>query len=508
MPTTQPEVVPHPEIETEQQYVRELYGRLDAARDLAERRLKQAISWPAVDPQALQERDATVRFQTERVTALDAAEAGLCVGRIDRTDDGPLYIGRIGLAADDAGGDPALVDWRAPAARPFYTATPVHPLGVARRRHIRTRGRTVVRLDDEVLTDGVAGSGLTGEAALMAALDTARTGRMTDIVRTIQAEQDRIIRADDRGVLVVQGGPGTGKTAVALHRAAYLLYTYRERLARRGLLVVGPTPTFLRYIADVLPSLGETGVLLAGLGQLRPGLDARGTESPQTAAVKGRLEMVEVLERAVADRQVVPGGPLEVTVDGFALRLRPIDVRRAQNAARKAERLHNLARPLFARRVVDLLTRRYAERIGTGIDGGADLFDREDTAALRREVAEEPAVRLLIDDLWRCSPPSGCSPTCSPTRPASPPRPRGGTTRPARCCTGGGAPTGRRPTSRCWRRPRSCSASTTARSGPAPSGTAGGGWPRRRRPSTCCTARARSTSRTSTWKPRCSAPAT
>src|SRR5918995_986314 len=393
VPTTQSDVVPHPEIETEQKYVQELYGRLDAARDLAERRLKQAIAWPAVDPQALQERDATVRFQTERVTALDAAEAGLCVGRIDRTDDGPLYIGRIGLAADDAGGDPALVDWRAPAARPFYTATPVHPLGVERRRHIRTRGRTVVRLDDEVLTDGVAGSGLTGEAALMAALDTARTGRMTDIVRTIQAEQDRIIRADDRGVLVVQGGPGTGKTAVALHRAAYLLYTYRERLARRGLLVVGPTPTFLRYIADVLPSLGETGVLLAGLGQLRPGLDARGTESPQTAAVKGRLEMVEVLERAVADRQGVPGGPLQVTVHGFALRLRPI-------AARKAERLHNLARPLFARRVVDLLTRRYAERIGTGIDGGADLFDREDTAALRREVAEEPAVRLLVDDLW------------------------------------------------------------------------------------------------------------
>jgi DNA helicase IV len=405
VPTTHPEVVPHPEIDAEQQYVKDLYGRLDAARDLAEQRLKQAISWPAVDPQALQERDATVRFQTERVTALDAAEAGLCVGRIDRTGDGPLYIGRIGLAADDAGGDPALVDWRAPAARPFYTATPVHPLGVERRRHIRTRGRTVVRLDDEVLTDGRlvnggAGSGLTGEAALMAALDTARTGRMTDIVRTIQAEQDRIIRADDRGVLVVQGGPGTGKTAVALHRAAYLLYTHRERLARRGLLVVGPTPTFLRYIADVLPSLGETGVLLAGLGQLRPGLDARGTESPEAAAVKGRLEMVEVLQRAVADRQVVPDSPTEVTVDGFALRLRPIDVRRAQTAARRAERLHNLARPVFARRVVDLLTRRYAERIGMGIDGGADLLDREDTAALRREVAEEPAVRILVDDLW------------------------------------------------------------------------------------------------------------
>ncbi|HYO35194.1 MAG TPA: helicase, partial [Geodermatophilus sp.] len=323
----------HPEIDAEQQYVKELYARLDAARDLAERRLKQAISWPAVDPQALQERDATVRFQTERVTALDAAEAGLCVGRIDRTDDGPLYIGRIGLAADDAGGDPALVDWRAPAARPFYTATPVHPLGVARRRHIRTRGRTVVRLDDEVLTDGVTGSGLTGEAALMAALDTARTGRMTDIVRTIQAEQDRIIRADDRGVLVVQGGPGTGKTAVALHRAAYLLYTHRERLARRGLLVVGPTPTFLRYIADVLPSLGETGVLLAGLGQLRPGLDARGTESPQSAEVTGRAAMVEVLAAAVRQRQAVLERPAEIDVDGTLLRVTKADAARVRSRA-------------------------------------------------------------------------------------------------------------------------------------------------------------------------------
>ncbi|MGY1636613.1 HelD family protein [Geodermatophilus sp. SYSU D00742] len=400
MPTTQPEVVPHPDIDTEQQYVKELYGRLDAARDLASRRLRQAISWPAVDPQALQERDATVRFQTERVTALDAAEAGLCVGRIDRTDDGPLYIGRIGLAADDADGDPALVDWRAPAARPFYTATPVHPLGVSRRRHIRTRGRTVVRLDDEVLTGGVATSGLTGEAALMAALDTARTGRMTDIVRTIQAEQDRIIRADDRGVLVVQGGPGTGKTAVALHRAAYLLYTHRERLARRGLLVVGPTPTFLRYIADVLPSLGETGVLLSGLGQLRPGLDARGVEAPEVAAVKGRLEMVEVLQAAVTDRQVVPDGPREVTIDGFVLRLRPIDVRRAQNGARKADRLHNLARPEFARRVVDTLAKRYAERIGADVRGGVNLLDREDVAALRKEVAEDHAVRALVEELW------------------------------------------------------------------------------------------------------------
>ncbi|MGY1606420.1 HelD family protein [Geodermatophilus sp. SYSU D00700] len=401
MPATPSDVVPDPELAREQEYVTDLYHRLDAARELAARRMRQAITWPAVDPQALQERDATVRFHGERVVALDAAEAGLCVGRIDRADDGgALYVGRIGLPADDPAGDPALVDWRAPAARPFYVATPAHPLGIVRRRHIRTRGRTVVRLDDEVLTTGVAGSGLTGEAALLSALDASRTGRMTDIVRTIQAEQDRVIRSDAAGVLVVQGGPGTGKTAVALHRAAYLLYTHRERLARRGLLVVGPTPTFLRYIADVLPALGETGVLLAGLGQLRPGLDARGEEPPETAALKGRLEMVDVLRAAVADRQVVPDAPLEVVVDGYPLRLRPIDVSRARAAARKADPLHNLARPVFVQRVVDTLTRRYVDRIGAGVQAGADLFDREDVAALRREVAEDPQVRSLLARLW------------------------------------------------------------------------------------------------------------
>ncbi|SNS44390.1 DNA helicase IV [Geodermatophilus saharensis] len=401
MPATPSDVVPDPELAREQEYVTDLYTRLDAARELAARRMRQAITWPAVDPQALQERDATVRFHGERVVALDAAEAGLCVGRIDRADDGgALYVGRIGLPADDPAGDPALVDWRAPAARPFYTATPVHPLGIVRRRHIRTRGRTVVRLDDEVLTTGVAGSGLTGEAALLSALDASRTGRMTDIVRTIQAEQDRIIRSDAAGVLVVQGGPGTGKTAVALHRAAYLLYTHRERLARRGLLVVGPTPTFLRYIADVLPSLGETGVLLAGLGQLRPGLDARGEESPEAAAVKGRLEMVDVLRAAVAARQVVPEAPVELEVEGYRLRLRPVDVSRARNAARRADPLHNLGRPVFVQRVVDTLTRRYVERLGAGVQAGRDLLDREDVAALRREVAGDPAVRSLLARLW------------------------------------------------------------------------------------------------------------
>src|SRR3954451_9116906 len=239
--STSPALAPAPDLAAEESAVADLYRRLDAARELAVTRFRQALAMPVINPQSLGEREAAAQFQGRRITALDAADHGLVIGRLDReSSPQPLYIGRVGLAADDPSGDPALVDWRAPASRPFYTATPFRPEGVVRRRHIRTRGRAVTAVHDEVLTVDVEalqdgdGPALTGEAALMAALTAERTGRMTDIVATIQAEQDAIIRSDARGVLVVQGGPGTGKTAVALHRAAYLLYTHRERLARSG----------------------------------------------------------------------------------------------------------------------------------------------------------------------------------------------------------------------------------------------------------------------------------
>ena len=399
---------PDADLVAEQSAVTDLYRRLDAARELAVTRFRQALAMPVINPQSLGEREAAARFQGQRITALDAADHGLVIGRLDRESaPQPLYIGRVGLAADDPSGDPALVDWRAPASRPFYTATPFRPEGVVRRRHIRTRGREVTAVNDEVLTidvqalpDGRAGHPLTGEAALMAALTAERTGRMTDIVATIQAEQDAIIRSDARGVLVVQGGPGTGKTAVALHRAAYLLYTHRERLARSGLLVVGPTPTFLRYIADVLPALGETGVLLAGLGQLRPGLDARGQESPQVAEVKGRLAMADVLRAAVRDRETVPRGMRELVIDGVRIPLRPVDLTACRTTARRASRLHNLGRPAFYRALVDVVARRYGDRIGADVRGGANLLDERDLDALRSEIAAEPAVRQLVEELW------------------------------------------------------------------------------------------------------------
>jgi len=223
---------------------------------------------------------------------------------------------------------------------------------------------------------------------------------MTDIVRTIQAEQDRIIRADARGVLVVQGGPGTGKTAVALHRAAYLLYTHRERLARAGLLIVGPSPTFLGYIADVLPSLGETGVVLADLGGLRPGLRADGRDRPEVAEVKGRLAMADVVAAALRDRQAVLDAPVELVLDGTPLRFAKGDAARVRSRARSASRQHNEARPAAARAVIELVTRKYADRLGENVLGGANLLGHGDLDALRREVASEPAVHALIDRLW------------------------------------------------------------------------------------------------------------
>ena len=192
MSSSSRDVVPHPDLADEQAHVTGLYGRLDAARARAVTRMEQAISGPvAGNPQALGEREAAVEFQAQRITMLDAAEPGLVIGRLDRTEvPQPLYVGRTGLAADEPDGDPALVDWRAPAARPFYTATAFSPDGVARRRHIRTLGRRVTDIDDEVLVlaEGEEGdpTALTGEAALLRALTADRTGRMTDIVRTIQ----------------------------------------------------------------------------------------------------------------------------------------------------------------------------------------------------------------------------------------------------------------------------------------------------------------------------------
>jgi DNA helicase IV len=404
------------ELEQEQAYVSMLYRRLDTLRERAQGALERALAHDGgSNVQALVDRDAFVARHSGRLAQLNAAEDGLCFGRLDRADGSHLYIGRLGLLDDDR--EPLLVDWRAPAAQPFYRATWAAPDGVVRRRHLRTRGREVLGIEDDVVDPGSLSEAerdrLSGEAALLAALTASRTGRMTDIVATIQAEQDRIIRSDLPGVLVVQGGPGTGKTAVALHRAAYLLYTHRQRLARRGVLVVGPNPTFLRYIEQVLPSLGETDVLLSTVGGLFPGVAATAQEPLEAAAVKGDPRMVEVLAAAVRDHQQVPEADVVVEVGGHRLRLDRATCAEARRRARAAGTPHNQARSVFRRelvlaladQMVAALTRDLPEVDLPDDDLLADLFPDErlldpDLDEIRAELAAAPAVRSVVDRRW------------------------------------------------------------------------------------------------------------
>jgi DNA helicase IV len=293
------------------------------------------------------------------------------------------------------------------SARPFYVATAARPEGVRRRRHLRTRLRQVTRVDDEVLDldDPAAArdTGPAGEAALLAALGAARTGRMADIVETIQAEQDHIIRAPHGGVLVVQGGAGTGKTAVALHRAAYLLYTYREQLARRGVLVVGPNDTFLRYIGEVLPALGETGVVLSPVAGLFPGVTADRAEPAEVAEAKGAAGMAEVIAAAVKDREVVPAGALVLEIDDEKVRVPAAAIRRARTAARRTRRPHNEARPVFAEQFVAAVAEQYAADLGERSGAGRSLAGvaaELDLDLLTGELAEHAAVLDALDELW------------------------------------------------------------------------------------------------------------
>jgi len=381
-----------------------LYGRLDDLRNRASGRLANVLRETGGTHQARSEREVFSVMYAQQLSQFDAAENGLCFGRLDFHNGERRYIGRIGIHDDSGDYKQLLMDWRADAARPFYLATAASPADVRRRRHIKTRGRTVVSVDDEILdlaaADPARHEGLTGESALLAALSASRTGRMRDIVETIQAEQDHIIRSDLAGVLVVQGGPGTGKTAVALHRAAYLLYTYRRQLTKRGVLVIGPNATFLRYIGQVLPSLGETSVLLSTVAELYPGLHAIGGEPPATAAIKGRLAMAGVVAAAVRDRQQVPARPVEVLVDREALRLTPAVCARARERARRSRRPHNQARQVFARELTEALTQQLAARIGANVLGEGNLLSQADLDDMRRELRAEESVRALIERLW------------------------------------------------------------------------------------------------------------
>ncbi|MEU6389049.1 AAA family ATPase [Streptomyces sp. NPDC046939] len=393
-------------MQKEQEFIDRLYARVDALRGAAADSVTDALTPVGTGQQARLERDLLVVERSGLLAALNAVDGSLCFGRIDLTDGVTHHIGRIGIRDDDTEHTPILIDWRAPVARPFYLATGHVPMGLRRRRHLTTHGRTVTELHDEILDLGdderTGFEDPSGDAVLLAALNSARTGRMGDIVRTIQAEQDRIIRHDHRGVLVVEGGPGTGKTAVALHRAAFLLYEHRELLAKRAVLIVGPNPAFLSYISEVLPALGETGVLLATVGELFPGVHATAKDTARAAAVKGAAHMAEALERAVRDRQQIPepGAPLVIRHDDGDLILDWEIAYEARQAARDTRLPHNLARPHFAFRILDALTAQLAERIGADPYGGPNFLGPDDLAQLSKGVAASAEVHAAIEELW------------------------------------------------------------------------------------------------------------
>jgi DNA helicase IV len=367
-----------------------MYDRLDELTAKAARDLNRAKRSPtAGTPAAQVEREAMIRVYTERVGALVSAERRLCFGRLDFSAGGaPVYIGRLSLS--DEGQNLLLTDWRAPAAEPFYRATTATPMGVARRRHILLDGREVSGVEDDVLDLDAVGADSTyeGNGALMAALAARRTGRMGDIVATIQAEQDRIIRAPMPGILVVEGGPGCGKTVVGLHRAAYLLYTHRDQIARSGVLVVGPNPLFLRYISQVLPGLGESSAVLATPGQLYPAVEAEPEASDSVAVIKGDLRMAEVVAAAIRNRQRVPDSARQLTVEGTRITLTPGMVAAARDRARASRKQHNRARLTFVTSLLDRLATVLAEARGVDPDSNRDILlaDLRDSPDVRREV--------------------------------------------------------------------------------------------------------------------------
>ena len=385
------------ELEHERQYVAGLYHRLD---ELREEKMDQLAairrSHSAGSHQNRSERDAFATMYEDRLAQLNAVDERLVFGRLDLDDGEQRYIGRIGLSTADL--QRLMVDWRAPEAGTFYQATAFERQGVRRRRHLILKGRDVQAIEDDVLDYSMLedGQAMQGEGALLAALNSKRTGQMSDIVGTIQAEQDRIIRAPLSGTLVVQGGPGTGKTAVALHRAAYLLYTHRERLKSAGVLLVGPSNAFIRYIERVLPSLGETGVVMSSLGQLMPGISATHEDDPAAAEVKGRLYMADVVARAVANRQRLPAGPRRLNVEGTILTLTPKQVQRARDKARATGKPHNEARVTF----VKILLRELTEQMTEQLEESSGAGNSTDRAYLAEDVRSARDVRVALNLCW------------------------------------------------------------------------------------------------------------
>jgi DNA helicase IV len=388
------------ELAREQVVLDRATARLHRLREEAGARERESLGPSAGTPQAVYERDVAALAASARRADLDTAGEGLVFGRLDHADGTVHHIGRLGLRTEQQ--EPIVVDWRAPAAAAFYRATAADPSGVVRRRTISTRRSAVVGVDDELLDADAAaaleGSSVVGDGAFLAAVSRERSGRMRDIVATIQREQDEAVRAPDDGALVVTGGPGTGKTAVALHRVAYLMYARREWYSRRGVLVVGPSPVFVDYISAVLPALGETSVRLSSLGglpDLPRGWELDGWDPPEAAAVKGSARMATLLRNVVRHLGVPRRVPdLVVARWGTTVTVRGGDLARRRSQVARSSRSHNGGRAAFTAAAVELAWRAWERR------PGATRTESDDRSDFEHWLRGDPQFRRVLDASW------------------------------------------------------------------------------------------------------------
>jgi DNA helicase IV len=372
--------VAHPELPAEQAYVDHAYACLDSMRET----LRSAGDAAATEIAA----EAIEKWASRRLVTFADAERGLCFGRLDLDSHAdPLYVGRRYVHDDES--RLLVVNWQAPAARPFYTATPAAPHGVTKRRRFRTDGRRLVDLSDEAL-DGSLADVTAVDDLLLEELDRSRDAHMRDIVATIQADQYRLIAREPAPPLVIQGGPGTGKTAVGLHRASFLLYAHRAELRR--ILVVGPNATFMDYVSHVLPILGEESVEQRAVGELVEGLEATRVDAPDVERLEGDPRLAEVVRRAVERRLEPRPVEFDARVDGAYIRVKEEQVAELVADARTELGPGTAGRERFRMNVLRAFYERYGHRLG----GAAFRSFDELEGALRRE----GRLARFLDHVW------------------------------------------------------------------------------------------------------------
>jgi DNA helicase IV len=406
------------EIAEEQSFLDLSLGALDHMRDEARSLRDSAAVANMRGAGDLVERDVVMATALSRLDQLAIGDQPLFFGRIDYAPNGSdhadtYHVGRLAVSDDQL--NALVVDWRAPVAEAFYRATGVESLGLARRRHVAIRNNEVTGVEDEYFADangdlalpegevrssteeGLVDGGfaLGGPGALLAALGRARTGRMGDIIATIQGEQDRIIRTPLAGILLVQGGPGTGKTAVALHRAAYLLFTHRNSLERQGVLVVGPNPLFLNYIENVLPSLGESGVTLSTISGLVTNVTVRGRDDEAVDWLKGDPRMVSFIARALRTRQHPLRDDVEIPVGRAIVVLKAAYTKEIVERARRRPGNHNQRRSAVGRELANRLANEYYERFA---HEGSDEFSQ--VSELADQIRSTTQFKEALQRVW------------------------------------------------------------------------------------------------------------